>query len=257
MVCIIGILFFFGTYFYNLYLKSKIRNLTVFISENSIYVNNAIKPQPAKHSFLYYLEDADGKKLDKIILRMTKAGKSEKEIEAEIDNFRIKNAVNADPLGILAGAYTKANGDKNLFEINQPLRLYEVIYDSGYYKNSFDQFKQDFSDSSNIERLYRELARVGMYTRSLDVFYAQYFPSLNMPKKLSKNDSLSQAKTLLTQNELNQANSQLSSLSAKMLPYDERIDFAEEVSFWCFILFFPIRILYYSIKWSIITLRKK
>ncbi|WP_291122942.1 hypothetical protein [Flavobacterium sp. UBA6046] len=159
--------------------------------------------------------------------------------------------------------------ENNLQSIDAPkYKLWRALNSSRYYTKSYDDFEKQFSIIDRINKLYRALNQSGYYTKSSTEFINQYFSdvkndpfaefggheikdSLPPPPKYKKWKESEKIKS-----ELIKANFEKSQIETKVLSFKDQVAIGCIALMLFFIMLFGVRYLYYTVKWSIITLKQ-
>ena len=62
-------------------------------------------------------------------------------------------------------------------------KLYELLFDSGDYTKSYEEFVQQYGDAEKSKVLYKGLNDAGDYTKSFEEFTSQYGFNKEVKKK--------------------------------------------------------------------------
>lgn len=233
--CAIAGITFLGIYAYNSFFRYKIDAATKTINDKSFLVDSLSKLFKQKGEFL----------------SMSKQ--------------------DSDPLGILKGCILDINlspfesaVDKDYSSKKQDimiLELYNAVHDAELYTKSLDDFKKKYSTTDKIDFLYTTINQAGLYCKSKIEFYKKFYPGLAQ-KIIDENiitsvDSLNFQKSISIQDEIKTITNYKHQYNKKILSSEEQITFSLKVFYISIIMLFGVRHLYYSIRWSIKTLKQK
>lgn len=232
LVCAIAVITFLGTYIYNSFSKYKIDTATKTINDKTYLSDSLSKPFKQKSEFL----------------------------------SKLSAKQNKDPLGILGGCKLDIDfdsaADKKYPSKKQDIRileLYNAVHDAKLYTKSLDEFKQKYSTIDKIDFLYNTIYQADLYCKSKIEFYKTFFPELAQKiidaNTITLSDSLNFQKSISLQDEIKIITNDKYEYGKKILSPDEQITFSLKVFFISVIIFFGVRYLYYSIRWSVRTLK--
>ena len=164
------------------------------------------------------LNEEDRRRLDGIVLQMTHKGASQEEIQSVVDDFKWK--------------YT----EPQLIKLSLKDFAQKVKAKYPEYKNVADTVL-----AKAIVEKYP------IYTPILDISYS-------VP---NQTDSLNYRESLILHDDINKLENQFTHYSNRILSNDDQLQLTLFAILISFILLFCIRYLFYSIKWSVKTLRQK
>ncbi len=150
---------------------------------------------------------------------------------------------------------------------NSRTKLYEGLFEDGFYSDSllsFEEFNIKYSDIEEIKKLYDFVHKEQLYTKSFSAFQDQFFRDLLSQHQIettpSQTDSINiqriedYTNTIL---KLEQQKEFLRKSKSKTLSFDKQINFSIYFIISVLILVYPFRFLYLLLLWALRTIKQK